>query len=1059
MKMSLLVGVLLGHSNTPLSEGYSMSKLKKHSVLPAVVAAIAAGGLTTALTATAAEQQNIIEEVVVTGSLIKRDSFDLSSPVDVMDETELAEQGTPNLGDVLRNSTYNFGVESVGNILAANPQTAGLQEANFRGLGPSATLTLLDGRRVVQGNLANTYPQIMIQRTESLTGGGATLYGTDAVGGVFNIIPKKNFEGIEVMTSTNQADDYYHNSYSFMFGGGLENGHFVFAGERREQDALNFYERPKYYLGSASYSSTSWPGDFVVANRDAAGNIISTSTRPDPGCGVNNPTSIDGVEVDTDGDGSISATERKAAGLRAYRQGFAVGSCRWEFGANFDYFDDFQADSLAANFEHDFSDVFTLSGELMWTRRVTQSRGSPSNPGGRIPELTAVPGDNPGNPYRAFYDVDLDGRYEAAGGDALLYAVDANGDGVPDRDPSGADLDNNGFADVLVAGTDPALGIPFNEDVIISDWRPVGYPFAGPSRLNGDRTSNGAANGQLRTLRAVTQLDYEINDSWSGHSNLIWSELVQQLGGRGESLSAIQTGIEGSLIVRDEPNATSRRGWFNPFTTQNYACVNRDCSGGVLQTDPDQINIPAVYDQIAHDDPTVITSTMTIFESIVTGDLFELGAGQAQGAVGFAFRNDEYDVDANIVSNALDLWIGVGQPDYNVDRQTAAVFAEIGLPLLDSLEVDASVGHAAVEDRSPEDLDHTDYRLGLRFTPLDNIAIRASFSTSFIAPSLVNLYAPSSLQGLSQVTDPFLGTSAFVARTTGGSPNLEPEEADIYNLGFTLLFLEDSLRIDFDYKFFDFTDRIIRPAAQEVLLQDATLAQANGYTLDATGLAGWSVDPANPNLVSRSPTSGQIQLVLTDQINARDMEWEGFDASISYLLATNFGEFEFGVDSTYTIAYDYTSVEGAVTRGAGKRNNNVAAVPPTPKLRANFRTAWTYGMHHVTLYGRYLSEVKDVLVGDPFAAFCGASSSAAFLFGINPATHCPSSYDDHLTFDLQYALNVDDLLFDGMNTQFQLGVINLTDEEAPPHITLGGLETHLFDPRDRMWYARLKVGF
>jgi iron complex outermembrane receptor protein len=485
--------------------------------------------------------------------------------------------------------------------------------------------------------------------------------------------------------------------------------------------------------------------------------------------------------------------------------------------------------------------------------------------------------------------------------------------------------------------------------------------------------------------------------------------------------------------------------------------VNRDCSGGNVQTDSAQINTADIYDQIAFDTPPVVIWNMTILESIVTGDLFDMSAGAAQGAFAIQYRDDEYGVDANPVSNALDLWIGVGQPDYKVDRQTLAFVGEVNLPLTQNIELDISARHESVEDDSPEDLDHTDYRIGVRYTPLDILSLRASYSTAFIAPSLEQLYAPQSLQGLSQTSDPFLNTSAFTARTTGGSTTLKPEEADIYNIGLTLLLLSDDLRIDFDYKYFDFTDRIIRPAAQEVLLQDEALANAAGYASNAAGLAGWVNDPANPGVVTRNPVSNDLILVLTDQVNAQSMEWEGFDLSVDYSIPSGVGEWGVGVDATYTIAYDYKSIDGVVTEGAGKRNNGTAAVPTVPELKANKRFSWARDRHAVVLYGRYFSKIEDVLVGDPFATFCGASAGSAFLFGINSDTHCPKEFDSHLTWDIQYNVNLDDL-FRGTRATLALGVINLTDEEAPAILTLGGLETGLYDPRNQMWYVRASVG-
>ena len=96
--------------------------------------------------------------------------------------------------------------------------------------------------------------------------------------------------------------------------------------------------------------------------------------------------------------------------------------------------------SPASVFDYEISDRLSYEGEIMFSTNTVISRGSPSNPGGRIPESTAVPGINPGNPFRAFFDADVDGNYEPDGGDQLLFAQDANGDGIPDRN-MGVDLE------------------------------------------------------------------------------------------------------------------------------------------------------------------------------------------------------------------------------------------------------------------------------------------------------------------------------------------------------------------------------------------------------------------------------------------------------------------------------------------------------------------------------------------------------------------------------------------------------------------------------------------
>jgi iron complex outermembrane receptor protein len=1000
-------------------------------------------------TAAGAAEEGAIEEIVVTGSLIRRDSFDMSSPIDVMDEVALQEQGTPNLGEVLRNSTYNYGVESVGNILAANPQLVGNIGPNFRGLGERATLTLLDGRRTSSGNLANMYPQIMIERTESLTDGGATLYGTDAVGGVFNIIPKKNVNGVELQFGTNQADGWGENAFSALAGHDGEQGRFVAAFEYRDKDRLSFFDRKKYSLGAASYSSNPWPGNFIVPNRDATGAITTSTVRADPGCGLNN---------DVNGD----PTEVKAAGVLGSRQGQLRSSrCRWEFGQNFDYLDQIDTYTAAINYEYEFSESFRISGEVMYNRSVVDTRGSPSNPGGRIGELPPVLGENPGNPYRAFYDVDLNGFYDPDEGDQLLYAtIDPNSDPSnpqPLRDPS-TDADGNGVPDVVVCGTDPDCGMAFNEDVWVNPgtFRPVGYPYYGPSRLNKDRTSNGAGEQDSDNFRIVTQLDYDLSETWSGWTGMLYDEYTYFGGGRGESLSALAAGVQGTMLVRDEATGSSRLAWFNPFTTQNFLCVNRDCSGG-NRADPDAPNSPVnsteVWDQVAIEEPTEAKTITSGIEQVFTGDLFQLGGRGIGSAFGANWRDEKYQVDTGPVSNALDLWIGIGGPDYKVDRQTTALFGELNFPLLDNLDVDVSARQEWVKDDSPEDLDSFNWRIGARWEVIPNLALRASFNTAFIAPSLAQLYAPSSLQGLSQITDPWLAKSDFAPRTVGGTPTLSPEEADIYNLGFSLNLFDNTLRIDFDWKNFDFTDRIIRPTAQEVLNAERDRASAAGYSIDAAGLAAWLASgQADPGII-RDPNNLSIQVVTTDQLNAQSMEWAGFDLNVNYFVPwDDWGNFDIGVATTYVDKYDYTSFSGETVKGAGNRNNNVAAVPPTPRWKANLRLGWSMGNHRVTIYGRYIDKIRNVREGDPFSSTNPAVR--AFFASLGVTNESLDELKGYMTWDVQYALTLPGLILGG-DTNIQIGAINLFDKDAQPLVTLGGLETHLYDPRGQTWYIRI----
>jgi len=140
--------------------------------------------------------------IVVTGSLITNPNLERATPVNVTtsDEIELRQSNTAE--QLLRELPGT--VPSVGS--AVNNGNAGASFVNLRGVGANRNVVLLDGVRITPADLLgrfdlNNVPLALVERTEILTGGAATTYGADAIGGVVNFITKRNFSGLEVQAS------------------------------------------------------------------------------------------------------------------------------------------------------------------------------------------------------------------------------------------------------------------------------------------------------------------------------------------------------------------------------------------------------------------------------------------------------------------------------------------------------------------------------------------------------------------------------------------------------------------------------------------------------------------------------------------------------------------------------------------------------------------------------------------------------------------------------------------------------------------------------------------
>ena len=198
-------------------------------------------------------QQDVIEEVVVTGSRIARDSNLAGAlPVQTLTADDILSSGEFSLSDVvndvpalLGSLTQEQSVDRAGGI--------GSNRLNLRNLGQNRTLVLVDGRRHVggaQGSSAvdiGSIPRALVERVEVLTGGASAVYGSDAVTGVVNFVLRDDFEGLEMDASyrTSEYFDAQQGSFSLVYGRNFDNdrGNITFSADVREDAGLKVYER------------------------------------------------------------------------------------------------------------------------------------------------------------------------------------------------------------------------------------------------------------------------------------------------------------------------------------------------------------------------------------------------------------------------------------------------------------------------------------------------------------------------------------------------------------------------------------------------------------------------------------------------------------------------------------------------------------------------------------------------------------------------------------------------------------------------------------------------
>ena len=201
----------------------------------------------------------VIDEIVITGSRIRRDSYSDSLPLTVITNEQALLSGLDNVSDILQGSALASGVQ-VDNTFSGFVVSGGPGASTFglRNLDAGRTLILLNGRRFTaagtRGQVANvdlsSIPFIAVQRIEVLKDGASSVYGADAVAGVVNIITRRRFDDFVVEVDWQEEADY--GAVSMIYGKTFDRGYIDFALEtskfgpvkRNEREFSTCDERP-----------------------------------------------------------------------------------------------------------------------------------------------------------------------------------------------------------------------------------------------------------------------------------------------------------------------------------------------------------------------------------------------------------------------------------------------------------------------------------------------------------------------------------------------------------------------------------------------------------------------------------------------------------------------------------------------------------------------------------------------------------------------------------------------------------------------------------------------
>lgn len=945
----------------------------------------------------AAEEE--IEEVVVTGSFIKRSTADSPTPLSVVTRADIEDIGAVTISDVINTLTFNSGSANTTNAFSGGDSSTGNTNINLRNLGPGSTLVLVDGKRVVaadndaSGNaFVNTsliLPTIALERVEIVKDGASALYGSDAVAGVVNFITRENFEGFDINfgfqsdTETGNQDDF---QVGIIWGASSDRANFVASIELLERDPLTIGDRFEDF-GRTGISTFGQPGSFSQ--------FAASPTFADPDCDVASPSSFN-------------------------IPGALGGFCLYDFGPFFSLVGEEQRILSYVSSSYDITDQVTFYANVAFADTEFNRRNS------LFPNLNvnAVALDNPGL-QNALANGSVDASQLGTDPAAALFFRGRVLGGTPETAFADRpiDTDTDTFRDQtrFVAG--------FKGDVN-ENWS-YDISFTRSERLTQTRNTDSFTNEVAASLQGFGGFGCDPFNDTAGSGNAgtgscfffnPFASASVNPDGSPQTDPSLQNSPELLDFLVGEARSTT------DITTSVFDAV---ISGTIAELSSGPLGL-AVGVQVRRDDVA-------------------FNADDESNAGTFAFLSIINDFEGTERATAVfaELAVPLGE---RVDLQLAGRFEDFDVLGESSFDPKASLLFRATDGLTLRGSVGTSFRapsLLQRFgtqTSLLNVADPFSQSPTAFRPQVS--------QGNPDLApeESFAFNIGFSFAPTDGPLRGLSIDADYYNFSY-----EDLVTVASPTELVtaDINGRC--PSGVNITGTDGFDPNLPlcGVVSDANGIPQLINDPAGnggiPDVVIRDEF-GFFQSVNPPFLNAQELDTSGIDLAIAYTFDfSDLGTFGVGLNGSWTAEYDITLPDGTEVDGVGSRNFANSVGRPLPEFRANASFSFQRDRHNASIFVRYIDSYQD---DQPFSGVSFVRTIAGATNGLNFEAS-GARVNSFTTVDAQYTLGLP--FFGDGSSSLTVGGKNIFNR-LPPRLNVdGGFDPFVADPRGALWYVRYNV--